>query len=60
MRLELDEVGVYVSKNTDRSHVTQSEKMTQTDMDLINRTRLDATPNGTSPCNHPSLTCQVR
>lgn len=56
MRLELDEVGVYVAKNTERGHVSQSEKMTQTDMDLINRSKLE---NGTSPCNHPSLTCQV-
>ena len=68
MRLELDDISVHVSKHTDKN-VCQSEKMTQTDIDLFGR--LDGggggrdkgfttTPNGTSPCNHPTLSCQVR
>ena len=67
MRLELDDVSVYMAKNTDKS-ITMCEKMTQTD-DLLDRQRLysdddneidyKTTPNGTSPCNHPSLSCQV-
>merc|ERR1719295_1426988 len=66
MRLELDDISVHVSKHTDKN-VCQSEKMTQTDIDLFGR--LDGggggrdkgfttTPNGTSPCNHPTLSCQ--
>ena len=66
MRLELEDVSVYMAKNTDKS-ITMCEKMTQTD-DLLDRQLLYSddddgdfkTPNGTSPCNHPSLSCQVR
>ena len=64
MRLELDDVSVYMAKNTDKS-ITMCEKMTQTD-DLLDRQRFFDSddddcpvPNGTSPCNHPSLSCQV-
>ena len=60
MRLELDDIGVYVSRNPDET-VSQSEKMTQTDVEFLNADRFyRTTPNGTSPCNHPSLSCQVR
>ncbi len=58
--LELDDVGVYESKHHSGKSVLQSEKMTQTEVALIDRAQRQAiTPNGTSPCNHPSLTCQV-
>ena len=39
--------------------------MTQTDIEILGRDcfsndkRLKTTPNGTSPCNHPTLSCQV-
>lgn len=56
MRLELDEVNVYIAKNRDQD-ITRSEKMTQTDIELTQKAR--TTPNGTSPCNHPTLACQV-
>ncbi len=60
MKLELDDVGVYLNKNSVGVNVSQSEKMTQTEVDLLTRgSRIGPTPNGTSPCNHPSLTCQV-
>jgi hypothetical protein len=60
MRLELDDIGVYVSRNPEES-ISQSEKMTQTDLEFLNSDRFyRTTPNGTSPCNHPSLSCQVR
>ena len=59
MRLELDDIGVYMSRNPDEV-VSQSEKMTQTDVEYLNADRFyRSTPNGTSPCNHPSLSCQV-
>ena len=72
MRTELDEVSVYVAKNPEQN-ITMCEKMTQTDYDVMDRQRLysedeslgggppdyKTTPNGTSPCNHPSLSCQV-
>ena len=66
MRLELDDVSVYMAKNTDKN-ISMSEKMTQTDWHMFDRggfsdsaERYKTTPNGTSPCNHPSLSCQVR
>ena len=63
LKLELDDVGVFPSKNhVDYCNVSHAEKMTQTDVDLLSRgSRIGRgqTPNGTSPCNHPSLTCQV-
>ena len=63
LRLELDDVGVFPSKNhVDHRNISHAEKMTQTDVDLLSRgSRIGRgqTPNGTSPCNHPSLTCQV-
>ena len=61
MRLELDDISVYVSKNQDKN-ICQSEKMTQTDIDLLGRDFIypRTTPNGTSPCNHPTLSCQVK
>ena len=66
MRAELDEVSVYIAKNTDKN-ISMSEKMTQTDWHMFDRDRnfsaestdYKTTPNGTSPCNHPSLSCQV-
>lgn len=68
MRLELDDVSVYMAKNADKT-ISMSEKMTQTDWQMFDRTfgsneslaygDYKATPNGTSPCNHPSLSCQV-
>ena len=65
MRAELDEVSVYIAKNTDKN-ISMSEKMTQTDWHMFDRhfsgaesTDYKTTPNGTSPCNHPSLSCQV-
>lgn len=66
MRLELDDVSVYVAKNSDKN-ISMSEKMTQTDWQMFDRTystdsineHYKTTPNGTSPCNHPSLSCQV-
>jgi len=65
MRAELDEVSVYIAKNTDKN-ISMSEKMTQTDWHMFDRDRnfsaestdYKTTPNGTSPCNHPSLSCQ--
>ena len=70
MRLELDDVSVYMAKNTDKN-ISMSEKMTQTDWHMFDRGEREGrgsyacedyktTPNGTSPCNHPSLSCQVR
>ena len=66
MRLELDDISVHVSKNATDKNVCQSEKMTQTDLDLLGRDSFNndrggfrTTPNGTSPCNHPTLSCQV-
>ena len=63
LKLELDDVGVFPSKNhVDHRNISHAEKMTQTDVDLLSRgSRIGRgqTPNGTSPCNHPSLTCQV-
>ena len=64
MRLELDDISIYASKNQDKN-ICYSEKMTQTDIELLGRDcfrsdkRLKTTPNGTSPCNHPTLSCQV-
>ena len=70
MRTELDEVSCYIVKNQDKN-ITMCEKTTQTDYDMMDRQRLyseddytgaldyKTTPNGTSPCNHPSLSCQV-
>ena len=67
MRLELDDVSVYMAKNSDKN-ISMSEKMTQTDWQMFDRNFGDTdtgnadyktTPNGTSPCNHPSLSCQV-
>ncbi len=72
MRLELDDISVYMTN--EKNNVSLSEKMTQTDLDLLGRERRYSddddfededgnfrrtTPNGTSPCNHPSLSCQV-
>ena len=65
MRLELDDVGVFESKQHDKN-IEYSEKTTQTDPYLLNRSKLEQASknNGAgaaaSPCNHPSLTCQVR
>lgn len=62
MRLELDEISVLACRHNDKKNVCQSEKMTQTDGDLLSGRDLGhyrITPNGTSPCNHPSLSCQV-
>ena len=68
MRLELDDVSVYMAKNADKN-ISMSEKMTQTDWHMFDRGDRErgsyagdykTTPNGTSPCNHPSLSCQVR
>ena len=78
MRLELDDVSVYMAKNSDKT-ISMSEKMTQTDWQMFDRAFgagdpgcstsalasgasaavYKTTPNGTSPCNHPSLSCQV-
>ena len=66
MRLELDDVSVYMAKNSDKN-ISMSEKMTQTDWQMFDRTYSTDSlnqdykthPNGTSPCNHPSLSCQV-
>ena len=64
LKLELDDVGVFPSKNhVDNCNISHAEKMTQTEVDLLSRggrIGRQQTPNGTSPCNHPSLTCQVR
>ncbi len=61
MRLEVDTVGIYKPRKQMTSSpggTCQSEKMTQTEEELLER----AAGGGgkTSPCNHPSLTCQVR
>ena len=64
MRLELDDISIHASKNKDTT-ICHSEKMTQTDIEILGRDcfsydkRFKTTPNGTSPCNHPSLSCQV-
>ena len=66
MRLELDDISIHASKNKD-STICHSEKMTQTDIEILGRDcfqtgydkRFKTTPNGTSPCNHPTLSCQV-
>lgn len=67
MRLELDDVSVYMAKNNEDLNITMSEKMTQTDFEMFDRDHsfdleseyYKTAPNGTSPCNHPSLSCQV-
>ena len=64
MRLELDDISIHASKNKDTT-ICHSEKMTQTDIEILGRDcftydkRFKTTPNGTSPCNHPTLSCQV-
>ena len=65
MRSELDDISVHASKHQDKS-ICHSEKMTQTDIEILGREcfsyddkRFKTTPNGTSPCNHPTLSCQV-
>ena len=68
---ELDDVRHVAKKDSDKN-ISMSEKMTQTDWQMFDRTfsgdlaaatgdvYTKTTPNGTSPCNHPSLSCQVR
>ena len=64
MRIELEDISCHASKNQDKS-ICHSEKMTQTDIEILGRDcfsydkRFKTTPNGTSPCNHPTLSCQV-
>ena len=65
MRLELDDISIHAAKNQDKT-ICHSEKMTQTDIEILGRDgyggydkRFKTTPNGTSPCNHPTLSCQV-
>ena len=64
MRLELEDISIHALKNQDKS-ICHSEKMTQTDIEILGKDcfstskRFKTTPNGTSPCNHPTLSCQV-
>ncbi len=54
MRLELEDVGVFESRELSGQNVSKSDKTTQTEseiLDLLDR-------QNASPCNHPSLTCQ--
>eukprot|EP00095_Tigriopus_kingsejongensis_P007143 maker-scaffold300_size216557-snap-gene-0.14 protein:Tk07143 transcript:maker-scaffold300_size216557-snap-gene-0.14-mRNA-1 annotation:"voltage-dependent t-type calcium channel subunit alpha-1g" len=69
MRIELDDVIICESLAAEAKPICQSEKMTQTDPCLLNRHQFQGrmgrggvpgttTPNGTSVCTHPTLTCQ--
>nr|XP_040563889.1 voltage-dependent T-type calcium channel subunit alpha-1H-like isoform X2 [Lepeophtheirus salmonis] len=64
LRLEYDDVGVYLVKsNQNRINLDFDEKGTQTDEILALRSGRaffedQSASNGTSPCNHPTLSCQ--
>jgi len=58
MKLDLEDIGMCLNKSLD-SNIPMTEKMTQTEPFPMSSTlTLSGTPNGTSPCNHPSLSCQ--
>jgi hypothetical protein len=60
MKVDLEELGMCLNKSFDKN-IHMIEKMTQTELFPMSSTlSLNGTPNGTSPCNHPSLSCQVR
>ena len=52
---DLEDIGMCLNKSLD-NNIHMVEKMTQTDKfhEMGN-----GTPNGTAPCNHPSMSCQV-
>ena len=59
MKVDLEELGMCLNKSLDKN-IHMIEKMTQTELFPMSSTlSLNGTPNGTSPCNHPSLSCQV-
>ncbi|XP_023326004.1 voltage-dependent T-type calcium channel subunit alpha-1G [Eurytemora carolleeae] len=62
LRLELEDIGIYAARGLESPPVNYAEKTTQTDLfqPLANDNGRESilSPNGTSPCNHPTLSCQ--
>ena len=60
MKLDLEDIGICINKSLD-NNIHMVEKTTQTEtFPMSSSLDLDGTPNGTTPCNHPSMSCQVR
>ena len=59
MKLDLEDIGMCLNKSLD-NNIHMVEKTTQTEsFPLSSSLDLEGTPNGTTPCNHPSMSCQV-
>ena len=59
MKLDLEDIGMCLNKSLD-NNIHMVEKTTQTESFPIGSSLdLEGTPNGTTPCNHPSMSCQV-
>ena len=59
MKLDLEDIGMCLNKSLD-NNIHMVEKTTQTEsFPMASPLELEGTPNGTTPCNHPSMSCQV-
>ena len=59
MKLDLEDIGMCLNKSLD-NNIHMVEKTTQTEsFPMASPLDLEGTPNGTTPCNHPSMSCQV-
>ena len=58
--LDLEDIGMCLNKSLD-NNIHMVEKTTQTEsFPMSSPLELEGTPNGTTSCNHPSMSCQVR
>ena len=58
MKLDLEDIGMCLNKSLD-NNIHMVEKTTQTEsFPLTSSMELEGTPNGTTACNHPSMSCQ--
>ena len=59
MKLDLEDIGMCLNKSLD-NNIHMVEKTTQTECFPVSSSlEINRTPNGTTPCNHPSMSCQV-
>jgi len=58
MKLELEDIGICLARDLEDKNIHQAEKQTQTDLFPMSSSMNLAVANGTSACNHPSLSCQ--
>lgn len=58
MKLELEDIGICLARDLEDRNIHQAEKQTQTDLFPMSSSMNLGVANGTSACNHPSLSCQ--